>query len=334
MVVYALSIVVFVFAVIAVEYYFYFLLFRFGWNHNLTFVLSPAKNKFGYPNIISLREGMTSNNTLNPPAGKTFDVLCNHVVYNRTSWNKYMPKDTLYVGILREPYEFFKSCLNYMRPGYVFNKIKSSQPGSEFLKDPLKYEPKSSIMSFTNNRMAVEFGCPDELVKSLDKQKIIEFVQQIDTDFGMVIIAEHFEESVVLLRRYMKWSTKDIIYLDKNIALKKNSTKLVGPYDRQLYKRFAKIDYALYEHFYRKLREQIRNEGYDYDDELLHYKEVRKMAVEFCGPGKDPIAKLSVKESKWSDGFDITYDECLLLKKGEITFVQDIRFRQYGSREI
>lgn len=277
---------------------------------------------------------MTPNNTLSPPPGKTFDILCNHVIYNREAFRKYMPNDTVYVGIIREPYEYFKSSLNYMRPGYVFNKIKGNAPGSEFLKDPLKYEPKSPIMSFTNNRMAVEFGCPEDVVKSLDKDKIIDFVKQVDADFGMVIVAEHFEESVVLLRRYMKWSTKDIVYLDKNIALKKNNTKLVGPYDRQLYKRFAKIDYALYEHFYRKLREQIRNEGFDYDDELLHFKEVRRMTMEFCGDGKDKEAKLAVRASKWSEAFELTNDDCLLLKKGEIPFVQDIRFRQYGTRDI
>lgn len=308
--------------------------FRFGWHHNLTFVLSPSKNKFGYPNIISLREGMTKNNTLDPPPGKHFEILCNHVVYNRTSFKTYLPSDTFYVGILREPYEFFKSSLNYMRPGYVFNKIKVAVPGSEFLKDPLKYEPKSPIMSFTNNRMSVEFGCPEDIVKSGNKEKIIEFVKQIDQDFGLVIIAEHFEESVVLLRRYLKWSTKDIIYLDKNIALKKNNSKLVGPYDRQLYKRFAKVDYAMYEHFYRKLREQIREEGLDFDDELLHYKEVRRMAIEFCSDTKNKEAKLSVRESKWSPGFELTLEDCLLLKKGEIPFVQDIRLRQYGTKDI
>lgn len=245
-----------------------------------------------------------------------------------------MPDDTFYVGILREPYECFKSTLNYLRPGYVFKKINSSVPGSDFLKDPLKYEPKNVIMSFTNNRMSVEFGCPEETIKSGDRDKIIEFVKQIDADFGLVIIAEHFEESVVLLRRYLKWSTKDILYLDKNIALKKNVTKLVGAYDRQMYKRWARVDYALYEHFYRKLREQMRTEGLDYDDELLHYKEIRRMTVEFCKEGKNPDAKLTVKESKWSEGFEITKKDCDLLNRAEIPFVQDIRFRQYGSRDI
>lgn len=278
---------------------------------------------------------MTNTNTLAAPPGRRHEMLCNHVIYNREVFRKYMPNDTIYIGILREPYEFFKSTLNYLRPGYVYNKIKTELPASEYLKDPLKYEPRNVLYSFTNNRMAVEFGATEELVRSSDRLKVQEFVTSLDSDFSLVIIAEHFEESIVLLRRYLHWSTKDILYLDKNVARHKDVSKLVGPYDRQMYKRWAKIDYTLYEYFYKKLRDQIRVEGYDFDDELLHFKEMRRMVSEFCsGDAKKSGAKLAVQKSKWSKSFTVTSYDCDLLKRQEIPFVQDIRFRQYGSREI
>ena len=277
---------------------------------------------------------MNTNNTLPPPPGKHYEVLCNHVVYERKAFHSYMPNDTFYIGILREPFEMFKSALNYLRPGYIF-KIKAEIPATEFLKNPLKYEPKSVVRSVTNNRMAMEFGCSEETIKTKKPQLILDFIKQVDQDFGLVVIAEHFEESVVLMRRYLKWSTKDIIYIDKNVALKKNETALVGPYDRQMYKRFATVDYALYENFYRRLREQIRDEGLDFDDELLHFKEVRKMVSEFCRQKKmKPGTKLIVEKSKWSDKFEVTKSDCDLIKKPEMHFVQDIREKQYGSRDI
>ncbi|KAH3887348.1 hypothetical protein DPMN_011364 [Dreissena polymorpha] len=280
---------------------------------------------------------MTQKNTLPPPEGKHNDILCNHVVYNRTSFRKYMRNDTFYVGILREPYEYFKSVLNYLRPDYIFKKINTSLPVSEYLKDPRKYEPKSPAMSFTNNRLAFEFGCTADVIDSSDAKQIIQFVKSVDSDFGLVIITELFEESIVLLRRYLNWSTKDVIYLDKNIAKNKNTTSFVDPFDRQLYKRWAKVDYALYEYFYRRLRDQIRREGDDFDEELLHFAENRKMASEFCSAGetnKKSNSKLIVYKSKWSDGFERTSSDCDLLRKKEIPFVQDIRFRQYGTRDI
>lgn len=306
---------------------------RFGWEHNLTFVLSPSKNVYKYPNIISLRESLTINNTLPPPAGKHYEMLCNHVIYNRDVFRTIMPNDTVYIGILREPYEFFKSTLNYLKPGYLYNKIKTSIPASDYLRNPLKYEPKNPLLSFTNNRMAVEFGCPIEVVWSQDKEQIQRFVDEIDKDFKLVIIAEYFDESVVLLRRYLRWSTKDILYMDKNKAAHKNETNLVGPYDRQLYRKWAKIEYALYNHFFKKIWEQIRMEGSDFDDELLHFKEIRRMMEEFCRDTKT-TAKLLIQESKWGERFEINGADCMLLKKSEIPFIQDIRFKQYASRDI
>ena len=301
----------------------------------MTFVLSPAKNKFKYPNIISLNEAMNANNTLPPPPGKQYEMLCNHVVYERKSFHSYMPNDTFYVGILREPFEMFKSAVNYLRPGYIYNKIKAERPASVYLKDMLKYEPKSVVLSFTNNRMAMEFGASEETIKSKTPALILDFLKQVDQDFGLVIIAEHFEESIVLMRRYLKWSTKDIIYIDQNIAMKKDDTALVGPYDRQLYKRFATVDYALYENFYRRLREQIRNEGFDFDDELLHFKEIRKMVSEFCNQKTvEAGTKLIVQKSKWGDKFELTKTDCNLIRKLELQFIQDIRKRQYGSADI
>lgn len=308
---------------------------RYGWNNNLTFVLPPNKNAFGYPNIISLKESMTNNNTLPPPEGKHFDILCNHVLYSRAAFKKFLPDDTFYIGIVREPYENFKSILNYLRPGHVF-RIKSRLPGSEFLKNPAAYEPKRSPrLTVTRSRMAVEFGFPDDIVEKSDIARAQEYIKLLDEDFGLVIVAEYFEESIVLMKRYLNWSTKDIIYLDKNIALKKNVSSYVGPFDRQQYKKWAKIDYLLYDHFFRKLWDQIRAEGFDFDEELLHFKEIRKMSSEFCN--QKPLsasAKLKVLKSRWSNAFEITYKDCTELLRGEIDFVQRIRERQYGSRYI
>ena len=308
---------------------------RFGWNRNLTFILPPNKNAFGYPNIISLKESLTKNNTLPPPAGMHFDILCNHVLYSQPAFKEFLPDDTFYIGILREPYENFKSILNYIRPGHVF-KIKSRLPGSEFLKNPSAYEPKRSPrVSFTRARMAVEYGFPDDVIINADKEKALEYIKSLDKDFGLVIIAEYFEESIVLLRRYLNWSTKDVLYLDKNIARKKNESSYVGPFDRQQYKKWAKIDYMLYDHFFRRLWDQIREEGFDFDEELLHFKEIRKMSSEFCH--QKPLsasAKLKVLRSKWSGAFELTYKDCAELLRGEIEFIQRIRERQYGSRNI
>ena len=306
---------------------------RYGWYRNLTFVLPPAKNPSGYPNIISLRESLTNSNILPPPKGRHYDILCNHVFYTKEAFSRFMPNDTVFIGILREPFELYKSILNYFRPAYIYKKISDLFPASAFLRNPAKYEPKRLVASWTNSRMAIEYGFPQELFSKYNQTGIDAYLSKLDKEFKVVLIAEYMEESVIIMRRYLNWKTKDIIYLSLNVARKKNETMLSKAFDRDFYKSYAKLDYALYNFFYKRLREQIRQEGQDFDDELLHFKELRKTTAEYCKQ-HERQTPLQIEATNWSETFNITKDDCVALQKGEMSFIQQIRIRQYGSKDI
>ncbi|KAL4228495.1 hypothetical protein ACF0H5_011543 [Mactra antiquata] len=310
------------------------LFLRYGWNRNLTFVLSPAKNQFGYPNIISLRESLTNSNILPPPPNKHYDILCNHVFYTKEAFDQFMPKDTAYIGIIREPFELYKSILNYFRPRYIFKKISGDNPASEFLRNPEKFEPKGRISnSWTRNRMAVEFGFPETLFSSYNQTLVNLYLDKLDREFTIVLIAELMEESVVLMRRLLGWQTKDILYLNLNVAHKKDDTKLAKAFDRDFYKRYALIDYDLYNFFYKRLKRQIREQGESFDEELLAFKELHKRTQEFCTQTQ-MNRPLEVQETPWSGSFNVTKNDCIDMRRGEIGFVTSIRIRQYGSKDI
>ncbi|XP_052806358.1 galactose-3-O-sulfotransferase 2-like [Mya arenaria] len=309
---------------------------RFGWKRNLTFVLSPAKNPAGYPNIISLRESLTNSNILRPPPGKHYDILCNHVFYNYNAFRQFMPKDTKFIGIVREPFELYKSILNYFKPRYIFKMIQGPHPASQFLRDPAKYEPKGkSSNSWTRSRMAIEYGFPEELFKKYDKAASEKYLEKIGHEFTMVIIAEYFEDSVVMMRRLLRWQTKDILFVNLNVARHKDESELTKAYDRDFYRNYAKLDYDIYNFFYRRLREQIREEGQDFDDELLAFKELRKRVQEFCAlPAAEKAQPLEIPKTSWGEQFAIGIEECKDMTSGEISFITRIRVRQYGSRDI
>ena len=75
---------------------------RFGHSKNLTFALAHSKGgESGWPTVISFRNSITDQNVIPPPPGKTFEILCYHVTYNRTSFENILPKDTIYFGIVR-----------------------------------------------------------------------------------------------------------------------------------------------------------------------------------------------------------------------------------------
>ncbi|CAC5371439.1 unnamed protein product [Mytilus coruscus] len=101
------------------------MLLRFGTERNLTYVI-PSVNSI-YPNVISLLETVTSNNIRPIPLLSThFDILCLHVLYNRTAFGQILPNDTVYIGTLRDPFEYFISMMLYFP--IMFERFNISGP--------------------------------------------------------------------------------------------------------------------------------------------------------------------------------------------------------------
>ena len=195
------------------------ILYRFGTYQNLTFVLPKAANY--------ILHSRPYTNILPPASNKTFDILCNHAIFSRDLFANIMPKDTVYVAIVREPfkrlYSAFVYYLKQFPKKYLWDitkrrdKHSKSNLGDSFaayLKDPLMYEPISPIASQTHNRMAVDFGYPVEDFSNVTKFK--DYLTLLDDYFDIVMVTELFDESIVLLRRLLHWKVKDILYISQN----------------------------------------------------------------------------------------------------------------------
>ena len=46
-----------------------------------------------------------------------------------------------------------------------------------------------------------------------DESQINEFIQKLQDKLDFVLIAEYFDESLILMRRMLCWDTEDIIYV-------------------------------------------------------------------------------------------------------------------------
>ncbi|XP_060581913.1 galactose-3-O-sulfotransferase 2-like isoform X2 [Ruditapes philippinarum] len=310
---------------------------RFGWRRNLTFVLSPEYNKFGYPNIISTNESITKYNTLPPPPGKTFDILCNHVVYGDKEWSTVLPSDTVMIGTIREPFGHFKSVLNYFNPRsilFIQTSIDPTDPVGTFLKNPRQYEGAKVVRhSFTNNRLAFEYGIAPEIIINRDFAAFEEYLTEVlDKKFKVVLLAEQYDESLVLMKRKLNWSLKDIMYAIKNVrSVHKEDRYVLREEHRALHRNYSIFDYLLFEFFEDRLNKQIEAEGGDFQEEVDNFKQIRKFVENFCHIVPKYIQSVRIDESRWTESFDITRSDCELMHQGEISFVQMIRKRQYGS---
>ncbi|OWF51733.1 Galactose-3-O-sulfotransferase 3 [Mizuhopecten yessoensis] len=302
---------------------------RFAMQRDLLVVV-PHVPKFFYPNIISLDDTVTSRNILPAPKNRSYDVLCCHVIYNRTAFERIMPSDTVYIGIIRDPFDHFKSALHYFRPKSVF-EIADPFPVSRFLQNP-KFYNKGSSSSFLDNRMAFEYNFPSHLFQTRNNTEIRQYILKLDTEFQLIIVVELFDESMILMRRLMNWKFKDLLYLKQNVRIKREMEFNFNPGDAYLHQRWDELDYALYDHFYRRLQAQLREQGPDIHEEVLYFKRLRRDIEFFCQNMHNPgsYASFYVTTSRWSDSFVVTKRDCHYMTIPEISFIKEIRMKQYG----
>ena len=305
---------------------------RFGDERNLSFILAHTKGESGWLNVISYNNTITPKNIVSPPKGGHFDLLCNHVIYNRQSFERVLPKDTEYVGIVREPISRFQSAIKYFCPGFIL-KILGDTPLLTYSKDPLKYEPNDPRKSQTNNRMAVEFGFPEKLFpgqsQSESKSEINKYLQKIDAEFKFIIISERFAESMVLMKRLLNWSAKDVLYLDQNVAKSATNPRKVVPEEaKSALRNFLNLDIALYKFAIDRFNKQVKAGGDDFQAEVAAFKVVRHDVKDFCSSNR---FTMTVKANKWDEGFEITKKDCALYHKHEKDLIQKQRMRMYGT---
>ena len=309
--------------------------FRFGFDRNLTFVLPSADSR--YPNVISNLETINEKNIRPPPLSKYFDISCLHVLYNRTAFDRVLPNDTIYIGSLRDPFDQFMSAMLYFD---MFKGLKIQGPNAitDFLKDPENHDntisnSKYAFFSFTKNRMAIDFGFPKDVIITQRKDDIQAHIEKLNKEIALVMISEHFDESIVLLKRILKWSVKDILYVRKNDNSNKNKSIIIDENDRDRYRKLSVIDHTLYEYFYLKLWRQINMEVM-FHEEVLYFKTVRNKVEKHCFKRRTSqgfiSSDLTIPKSYWNEEFKITAEFCTLLLISEMDFVIKIRDTQYG----
>ncbi|KAL3831935.1 hypothetical protein ACJMK2_023624 [Sinanodonta woodiana] len=304
------------------------ILFRYGVPRNLTFVLPK------FSNVISPTDTINEKYIHPKPKGRNYDIMTSHVIYNKEAFRTFMQNDTVYIGILREPYLQFKSSMNYMQPKYIYN-LSETNPIQIYLKNPEKYElenVKDPINSWVNNRQAVEFGIPSRVILEKKQSDIDAHVKQLSKDFDLVIITEYFDESVVLMRRMLNWKLQDILYRRLHIRGWDRKVTLPQPHDRRLYRKWASVDYALYDYFFTRLWDQAKSSGPGFFDEVLRFKQVREEVEDFCKPKPNSTDIYEIDASKWNEKFTVTDEMCKFILYEEEDWVKIIGFQQYGIK--
>ncbi|XP_062574602.1 galactosylceramide sulfotransferase-like [Saccostrea cucullata] len=314
---------------------------RFGLVRNLNFVV-PVKNNIylGWPFLIEELDYR--------PSKRPFNILMEHAIYNRTRMAKMMPNNTLYVTIIREPWRRLTSSFSYFSLGYIVEPpvnfstyVQDIQKYDEIYKQP---EKKAWRFCFPNgfspvqNLMAHCLGMPVGFPAgrkdiSLNDTAIIQYIQELDTQFSLVMIADYFTESLILLRRLMCWTFKDIFYHSSNVGKHKLHDIVPTEEEFQIYFNFSRIDFLIYEHFNKSFWMKIQKQGSDFFDEVNQFKVVQLLIERFCFIENNANSKgqfLVIPESKFNEELTISSEDCSFMTR---YLLQDIR-DQYNQVEL
>ena len=253
-----------------------------------------------------------------------YDMLFNHMVFEPKVLN-YLPNDTFKFTTLRDPLRQFISSFRffsqYKDQSYLQN-IPGPEPMITFLSDPKRYEAKG-MRSLTNNRQSVDLGF-DLRYSVNDTSYIIRFVKQVEENFDLVLITEYFDESLVLLKRLLGWSTCDILYFQKWKSAHQSDD--VDPVLRKLHRHHSVADRCLYFHFLGVFK-QVLSTQRDVPGEVEEFRSVLRQVGQFCD-GHTGQRQLVIPAGRWTDRVAILKSKCEWLKLDEVSFTRHLQKTQ------
>ena len=176
--------------------------------------------------------------------------------------------------------------------------------------------------------------------KQLDNQTLVrEKIQEIEADFDLVMIAEYFYESLILLRHELCWKLQDVTSFTLNARIKSDQDKMKKR-TRKLLAKYLKHDYMLYNHFKKIFIKSLSAFGYTrLEAEVEKLSELDDNIYQKCSLEPRPNGFLS-GDQKWYGpsnlfGYDVHSDqeECISMTMSGLKLIDRIRNKQRTKAE-
>ncbi|XP_071477795.1 galactosylceramide sulfotransferase-like [Diadema antillarum] len=260
---------------------------RYGLANNLSFLLFKGDTKHGH-----FRQRIPKDvSQVLPPIGvkigdydnyRDYDVLTTHVrlLPNLDFVNRLMKKDTRYITVLREPSKQWESAFSFFGCAKKYGGENDSAKVEEFLADPLHNWQRKHIghcKYYTRNGMWYDLSS-----KSLhtDRKLIEDTLSTLDNTVDLVLITEHLDESLILLKRLLNLDFSDIMYIKTNARV---STSDLSEDQRRRIREWNSADVLLYDHFNRTLWRKVDEYGPRFHEDLQYFRDLLQAHYENCG---------------------------------------------------
>ena len=314
------------------------ILYRFGIKRNLTFGFFSKGNFPSYlmadiiPHPVDLLQGTKHQHKIN--------IIAVHTLLDIPKISAAMPNDTKYVTSLRHPFSQLKSAFSYFNLKAIFHLPNTSDPIQLFLRNPNKYLKQNIYSKLVHNMYALEFGFDMKRLGNVSYVK--EYLSYLDKQFDSVIITEHFEESLLLLRDKFHWSYKDILYLslrEQTYAKKQARNESTTDSLEAVHRTWVPSEYMIYEYFLEKHQHYVALKGSIFHEELLYFQQLLKSFKEFCScrcknkwRNTSPLCgryELVFNESIYHKEFLVNEYDCIQMMLGTTELSNEVARHQY-----
>lgn len=213
--------------------------------------------------------------------------MCNHARFNKRPMNYLFPKDrSKYITILRDPVAQYESVFNFMHFAKPLGFKDEEDPLGTFLKFPPAFQEIKPLMKATlalhlvRNPMLFDLGLDFRYFQN--KTAVERYIEFLDNEFDLVMILEHFDESLLLLKRLLCWELKDILHFKLNERQDVQKRKFISQEVRDDIKSWNKADFMLYQHFNRTFWRKIKAQGPGFQRELKIFRRKKEAFTRAC----------------------------------------------------
>ncbi|CAN0356204.1 unnamed protein product [Lampetra planeri] len=328
------------------------IIYRFGEKHNLTFAFPTQENHFSYPELFKrtfVAQHLHGNHVC-------YDIVCNHMRFLAEEVASVVKPNAMYLSIVRQPEKSFESGFYYYQnyaQAFIAaaHKSKGKDPLRTFLENPERfYVASKQSAAYVKNPIAFDFGLDANVDVSSDTFRAA--LERVDAIFHLVMIADRFDESVILAKEMLHWDMDDVVYLSLNkrqVSRKTGNSTLQGtdPTLSKLIRRWNALDVALYDHFNNRFQRHVDAFGKErMRSEVDTLKKMCNIWRELCVEDEVEASKINEKMLKpympevvkilgyrIKGGLDQdTREQCLRLLMPELKF-HEMLFAKQQSHE-
>lgn len=184
---------------------------------------------------------------------------------------------------------------------------------------------------FGIHQMFFDFGY--STAEDLTPERMNHILEALNSTFDLVMVAERYDESLVLLKDMMCWTADDVAYLSINYRSKKSNTTRLSLEAREKLLQLSYPDVQIYKFFLRVFEAKIEAFGRSrMEKELAAVREANKRLAEMCVVEKDsPL--VSKKGMEWSEALGklLVRDDiqkCVDVARTEHDMLNEVRHRQ------